>query len=369
MKKLIKVNLLVIVVVFIALALPTSAHAMQLSDRIVFGESYILGSNETLEGNLLLMGGIATLETSSIVSGDVTILGGVLEADGTIQGDLTVLGGTVTLKDHAILEGNLNAQAGYVSQSENAIIEGKFSETLERFPLNFLNKASSPLSGLKTNTWSTGLDLVWNIAKFLIQALVLSALSILMVLLMPKPVDTVINAMVTKPWSSVGYGFLTGFALPLIALILAVTILLAPISFLALVGFVLSILFGWLIVGFEIGNRLQIMFKAKWHPALSAGLGTLLLTLLAKGVSLIPCIGWILPFIVAVIGLGAVIVTIWGSKPYPRAGKEDKIEVIHEDVAQAPIEKIDVKKQRSSVKPASPVKESPSKPKNESAKK
>lgn len=365
MKKIFKINLLVLVVVLLALALPTSVHAMQLSDRIVFGETYMLGSNETLDGNLLLMGGIATLETSSTVSGDVTILGGVLEADGTIEGDLTVLGGTVTLNDHAILEGNLNAQAGYVSQSENAIIEGEFSETLDRFPLNFLDKASSPLSGLKTNTWSTGLDLVWNIAKFLIQALVLSALAVLMVLLMPKPVDTVIKAMVGKPWSSVGYGFLTAFALPLVALILAVTILLAPISFLALVGFVLSILFGWLIIGFEIGNRLQIMFKAKWHPALSAGLGTLFLTLLARGVSLIPCIGWILPFIVSVIGLGAIIITVWGSKPYPRAGKEQKTAVNLEDVEKSLIED-EQNKPAIPTKPATAAKKSRSKPKKES---
>jgi len=227
-----------------------------------------------------------------------------------------------------------------------------------------LENTTTSLKGLNSNSWPTGLAFLWNVAKFLIQALVLSALSILMVLLMPKPVDTVIKAIVSKPWSSVGYGFLTAFALPLVALILAVTILLAPISFLALVGFVLSILFGWLIIGFEIGNRLQTMFKAQWHPALSAGLGTLILTLLAKGVSLIPCIGWILPFIVAIIGLGAVIVTIWGSRPYPRAGKEVKIVVDLENSEQTSIEVIQ-SKPAVPAKPAASVKKTRSNSKKE----
>jgi hypothetical protein len=59
------------------------------------------------------------------------------------------------------------------------------------------------------------------------------------------------------------------------------------------------------------------MFKQEWHPAIAAGLGTLLLMCVLSGLEVIlPCIGWIPKTLVGFLGLGAVLLTQFGMKPY-----------------------------------------------------
>jgi hypothetical protein len=50
----------------------------------------------------------------------------------------------------------------------------------------------------------------------------------------------------------------------------------------------------------------------------SAGAGTFLLGIGVGIVNLIPCVGWLAPFIVGLIGLGAAVITIFGTRPVPR---------------------------------------------------
>lgn len=341
-------------IMFVALAFPTAVQAKSLPNQIVFGESYTLDSNETLDGNLIIMGGVATLEKSSVVTGDVVILGGVLDADGIILGNLVVISGTATLGDHALVEGKILAPSGFVNISEKAEVYGTITEDfLDYFNLNNLNVNSSSLNALQNNSRPFGVSLLVNLLRFFAQILVLATLSMMMILITPKPAETIAKAIIDQPWPVIGFGLLTILTLPIAALMIAFTLILAPVSLLALLAFALSILFGWLVVGYEIGKRMQVMFKTTWHPAISAGLGTLVLSLLTKGANLIPCIGWILPFFVAVVGLGAVILTIWGTKPYPRQIGEPQ-RIIESEV----IEKIVPDKA-----PAEPRKRTKSKPK------
>jgi hypothetical protein len=48
-----------------------------------------------------------------------------------------------------------------------------------------------------------------------------------------------------------------------------------------------------------------------------AGTGTLLLMLVVGAIGLFPCVGWLAPFLAALLGIGGVAVTIFGSRPYP----------------------------------------------------
>jgi len=353
MKKINKFLLTVFVIMFVVLAFPTAVQAKSIPDEIVFGESYTLDSNETLDGNLIVMGGVATLEESSVITGGVTVLGGVLDANGTILGNLVVISGTATVGDHALVEGKILAPSGFVNISEQAEVYGTITEDfLDHFNFNNLNIDSPSLKTLQNNSWSFGVNLLVNLMRVVAQTLVLAALSMMMILIMPKPAETITKAIINQPWPVIGFGLLTTLALPIAALILAITLILAPVSLLALVAFALSILLGWLVIGYEIGNRMQVMFKTNWHPAVSAGLGTLVLSLLAKGANLIPCIGWILPFFVAVVGLGAVILTIWGTKPYPRQIGETQAVIEPEVIKVVVPEKV-------AAKPRKPTKAKP----------
>ncbi len=314
MKKLLKL-ILICTLFFCLVAFSPSGQDLSLNgDQIIFGETYALQSGEKLEGNLLLLGGVANLENRSIINGNVTVLGGVMEADGTINGDTTVIGGSVTLGDNAIVNGNLNTITGHLNRSENAIISGTINDSEDGLiSINGMNLPSFSFTPQKAAT--TGLDFLFGVLKSFGQVLVLSALAIFMILVMPNSSRVIASALTHKTWSALGIGFLAVLVTPFLILVLSITIILIPIAVLVVLAFSLSILLGWLVIGFEIGERMKTMFKASWHAAISALIGTSTLTLLAKSLSLIPCIGWVLPAVVSVLGLGAVIMTLWGTKP------------------------------------------------------
>ena len=55
------------------------------------------------------------------------------------------------------------------------------------------------------------------------------------------------------------------------------------------------------------------VLKRDWHPAMQAGLGTLL-SFVAYAFGLIPCVGFVFGLMLAVIGLGAVTLTRFGGQ-------------------------------------------------------
>ena len=99
-----------------------------------------------------------------------------------------------------------------------------------------------------------------------------------------------------------------------------------PVVILAGMAVALAGLVGWLNLGYELGKKIsESLFKAKWHPVLSAAIGNLVLYLIAAGLDLIPCLGGFLVLIAALFGLGTTVVTLFGTNAFPR-GTGNKIE-------------------------------------------
>ena len=73
---------------------------------------------------------------------------------------------------------------------------------------------------------------------------------------------------------------------------------------------------GGIDISLKVGKRLGEGFKWELQPPAAAGLGTLVLTLVIGGIGMVPCVGWVAPFLVASIGLGAVMLTRFGSREY-----------------------------------------------------
>jgi hypothetical protein len=98
---------------------------------------------------------------------------------------------------------------------------------------------------------------------------------------------------------------------------LLLTICLPPLVLLALA---VAGLFGWAGVGALVGERfLKAVNARQATPVWSAALGTLLISLVAAGLGFLPCIGvvaWIATFVVGCFGLGAVVLTRFGTRPY-----------------------------------------------------
>jgi hypothetical protein len=121
----------------------------------------------------------------------------------------------------------------------------------------------------------------------------------------------------SQPLISGGLGLLTIIILPIILVLLAITICLIPAALIGAFVLILAWIYGMIALGLEVGKRISTAFKKEWHPAITAGLGTLLLmTVLNMMQSIVPCVGWIPKALVGFLGLGAVLLTQFGTITY-----------------------------------------------------
>ena len=278
-------------------------------DGLIFGSTYTLGSGKTIDHDLAVFGGSVILEKDSTVNGSVAIFGGSLLVDGVVQGDVAAFGGVVSLKDNARVSGNILTYGASVSRSGSAVVQGSIGSG--RPPVHLPNLTGTVLfSGVKAVA-----DFFWRI----FQSFALAALAVLVSLFGLRPMERAGDAMVAQAPLSAVMGFLTLLVGSLLLVLLAVTIILSPLSLAGFLLLGLGALFGWLVLGLVTGERLGRLLNQVWSGPVSAGIGTLVLTLAANLVGIIPCVGWAVVAVAFCIGLGGVVLTRFGRQVYPPA--------------------------------------------------
>ena len=329
-----QVRIIFIVLLLGLLVLPTTVYARGFyEDKVVFGGTYTLEMGETLNGSLVVMGGIATLEEGSTVDGDIIVMGGTLQANGQVDGDVVAIGGLVDLGDAADVKGNVSALGAHLEQSNEAQVAGDIITTLEG-PISL-----GLVRGIRLPAPAYRVDFApFNVAWFFLRILLWAALAIIVILFLPAHTKRVSETVVRQPLLAGGLGVLTTLVLPPLLVILAITICLSPVSLIVGIAAAIAWTFGLIAIGYEVGKRLENMAKQDWSPALAAGLGTLLLALVLNSIrAVIPCVGWILPALVGAVGLGAVLLTRFGTQTYP-----PKVESTYEMVATGEDESVQV---------------------------
>ncbi|HSV86281.1 MAG TPA: polymer-forming cytoskeletal protein [Levilinea sp.] len=299
--------------VLVLLAFPSQALAQSpRGDQVVFGGHFTLRDGEILDGNLAVFGGSADLEEGSRVNGSIAVMGGSVDIDGEVRGSINVIGGSVFLGDTAHVFGDILTVGGNVTRQPGARVDGSARRTE---PDDFqLPQIVRP--GLFLPSYDINLAPIGNMLWFIFRTLAISALAVLVVLFMTTPTQRAAKTMITQPLISGVMGFLTLVVAPALAILLAVTIILIPLSLLGFLALFVALIYGWIVVGVEVGDRLAAMFRTSWTMPVSAGLGTLVLTVVAGAVGQIPCIGWVLSFVVAMVGLGSVVLSRFGTQTY-----------------------------------------------------
>ncbi|MBI9046225.1 MAG: polymer-forming cytoskeletal protein [Anaerolineaceae bacterium] len=338
MKNITRILITFFIVSTIIFAFPTQVFAQTPDDdggQVVLGGTYRLSDNETLDGDLVVLGGKIILEEGSLVTGDIFLAGGSLIVSGTVHGEITAAGSHIELTESAWIKGDLNIISSSLEVDSDATIQGVVNESTEGFEFDFDDPDMPYIPDIpiinpavRFNSFDWVGKYVGNILWSIVQALALSALAALLVLIAQKPTERVAKSIVNQPFVSGGIGLLTLIVTPALVILLAITIILIPISLIAALLLGLGILFGWMAIGFEIGKRLASMLKQTWADPISAGLGTLVLSLVAFSITWIPilgwCLGWVLPAIVGILGLGGVLISRFGTNEYIPAGKTDR---------------------------------------------
>jgi hypothetical protein len=294
--------------------LPLTAYAASPGD-VVLGSNYTLQSGQTVNDGLVVLGGNVNLQAGSTVIGDIFLLGGNVQAAGTVHGNIIALGGTLTLADTFVLNGDLNYAGTSVVRSPGAQITGQ------------INTGNNPSTfvlpgGVNIPEFIPSFNPVFRLGGFFLRLFLWALVAMLVAMFVPTHLSRTSETAFKQPLISGGLGFLTIIVVPIVLLLLLITICLSPISLIGALLLVVAWVFGLIAIGVEVGKRISLMLKQEWHPAIIAGAGTLLLMLVLSGVeALIPCIGWIPKALVGFVGLGAVLLTQFGRKPYnPAAG-------------------------------------------------
>lgn len=282
--------------------------------KLVLGGSYSLEEGDRLDGSLFILGGAASLAPGSTVIGDVVLLGGSLEADGRIQGSISALGGVLELSETSVVEGDVNILGSTVSGENQATIQGEIhSEEISALPIVIPSGLRFPFPDVQVH-----FNPFWELFWTLFQSLLWAAAAALVALILPQAVQRVGRTFVTQPLVSGGLGLLTAVVAPLVMVLMAITIIGIPLVVLLAIALVVVWAYGMIAIGVEVGQRLAQMGKADWALAVSAALGTFLLTVVVNGVgNFVPCVGWIVPFLVGVLGVGAVLLTRFGTRAFP----------------------------------------------------
>ncbi len=331
----IKTKLIRVFLLLAVLVLPTSSAYAQSpgGDVVLFGQNYTLAKGEELNGSLAVLGGNITIEEGATVTGDIALIGGNFKMDGDAQGDVAVIGGNLTIS--GTVDGDVVIIGGQVQLTATAVVNGGITTVggqLDRDPEaqvngEIVNNAPPSIEAPDVpNVPNTpgvpgapginiSLNPFWEVAQTIGFAVIVAAIGMLLMLFLQPQLERVGDAVVRQPLMAGSFGLLTVVLAPLALLIMVITIILIPVA--AIVLFVLlpiAWLFGVIAIGQEVGNRFTEAIKQTWAPVLSTGFGTFLVMFIGGLVGMFPCVGWLVPFTIALMGIGGVLMTWFGTR-------------------------------------------------------
>jgi hypothetical protein len=299
---------------------PAHASEVTLEGRVIIGQNFTLNSGQTLNGDLVVVGGAVFVEHNASVQGDIVVIGGNLQLDGATSGDAVVIGGIASLGEQASLSGDVVTVGGTLERAQGAHIGGNIITNLPPPSLTWPNATAMPTPPVPPQPpLRFDFGPLGRMAGILLQALGLTALAMLLTALLHPQLDRVAQAAVSQPFVAGSIGLLTAFLAPIAVVVLAVTLILIPVALAAVMLLVLAWLFGVVALGLVVGERLTQAAHKTWEPVLSAGVGTFVLAIGVGTINLVPCVGWLAAVLVGLLGLGAAVITVFGTRSVLRS--------------------------------------------------
>jgi len=282
---------------------------------LLFGCGARIESGARVRKDVVSFGGNVVLEQGTRVEGDVVVFGGNVSIAGEVRQDVTVFGGNVTLAPTAVVGSNLITFGGFVDRKEGATVRGRITRG-ERFyfpfewtpvmmPFAFGGSALGMLTGMAAG-----------FVRGIFYALALAALGALVVVFLPTQTRQVSDTAYKSAMPSLGVGCLTLFVAVTLGILLIITLCGIPIALILFVALFIAWLFGWIALGWLIGEKVLAAAKVKETlsvPIVAVVVGIVLLAILGA----LPLAGWLIGLFVGSLGLGAVVLTRFGTRAYP----------------------------------------------------
>ncbi|MBN1594620.1 hypothetical protein JW933_01710 [candidate division FCPU426 bacterium] len=246
--------------------------------------------------NLIRIGENAVLVQNQEVQ-DAVVVNGSLEIQGRVLGNAVVLGGDATLKKTAYIRGDVVCLGGQILSETGAIVTGSKVEIGGK-----INWKSLPFfSIMKIFLYS----FLYKIST----AVILLALSIFFVLMWPNQIRLAAEEASSDLVKSTLVGIFTVALLIPLSIGFAITLFGLPIAFALFVFLLVASWFGVACMSYLVGTKIS----KSYSPVMAVIIGLLVL----KFVHFVPFIGTVLYFLAVLPGLGAILLTRFGTnKPW-----------------------------------------------------
>lgn len=259
-------------------------------------------------GEVIKLTGNIEIQNNEEINGDVVALTGDIKILGKVNGNVTAFKGNIYLEDNAIVNGDLVAIAGRViKNSENVTINGKISEITNR---NFNRATDSAPSAQREVRYVNNYSPNWG-GGVIVQLLGLAALTLIGLSLFGKSMENMHRWFSSNIGQVILKGLLGWFALPFLLIALVITIIGIPVAAILIFLIPIPIIIGLWIVGLFTGNKVLPLIKKDWEKnlILEGVIGVSIIWLAIKA----PFIGFLVVPIIAIIGLGVILDSKFGT--------------------------------------------------------
>jgi hypothetical protein len=267
---------------------------------LIFGLLLGPAAMASAETSIFKIGSDVTIEKGQKIH-SVVAIGGQITVSGAVEKSVVAIGGSVVLTKTAAVKGNVVSLGGIIVIARDAEVGGDLTEINSS---NLFETLTTALSS-EWEGWS------WIFAVISLSIfLVILVLALLIAALLPKPVRTVSEAIHENTFKVILCGVLGLVLIAPLALLLTISVVGIALIPLEVIVVVCSVLLGFIAVGRIIGGKVLRLFKRS-NPGIvrETFWGLVILWL----VGWIPYIGWMVKAIAIVIGLGAVLITRFGT--------------------------------------------------------
>jgi len=250
--------------------------------------------------SIIKIGSDVTIETGEKVL-NVVAIGGQVTVKGTVDNSIVAVGGSVVLSKTAVVGGSVTSVGGVIVMARGAEVSGSLTE------VNSSNLHETLTTALSTE-WE-GWSWVFAVISLSI-FLVILVVALLIAALLPKPVRVVSEAISENTFKVVLCGLLGLVLIAPLAILLTISVVGIALIPLEVIIVVCSILLGFIAVGRLIGGWALRLFRRR-NPSMvrETFWGLIILWLIGW----IPYVGWMVKAVAIVLGLGAALVTRFGT--------------------------------------------------------
>ena len=266
---------------------------------VIFVVSFAAGAAAE-NATIFKIGEDVLIEAGSRVNHVLTI-NGQITVTGVVEGNVIAMGNSVVLTRKALVKGNVVVLGGVLVKAKGADVQGTITE------INSSN-ISEVITHVLSDEWE-GWSWVFAIFSLTIFFSIL-IIAILMVLLIPKPIQ-VIAASIREETMKITLWGLLGLVLVVpLAILLTVSVIGIVLIPLEMILVVVAGLLGFIAVSQLVGRKLYALFKRPGqHICRETFWGLVVLWIIGW----IPYIGWMIKVLALMMGLGAVIYTRFGT--------------------------------------------------------